>query len=267
MPTTSKHTANAAFLAGRLDTAGLLLEWSEAPWDTAIFGFPVLQINRLDVRASSAQHDICEFKRMRRLSGAGLVSCRLPHERLDESMLLESIDFRFVEMLYQPKLAELHLHNNPIAGGLTVRNAGVEDLAAILDIAGSSFHNERFHVDPRLPSRLGDQRYQNWVRNSMSHPTQNLYAICDRNIIVAFFITEILADNTCYWHLTAVDPNKQGCGYGKRAWLAMLYHASRQGATRVCTSIAARNYRVLNLYARLGFLFPPPFMTFHWVKT
>ena len=82
---------------------------------------------------------------------------------------------------------------------------------------------------------------------------------------VALFITETLPGDICYWHLTAIAPHLQGRGYGRRTWETMLEHARRHGARQVRTSIAARNHRVLNLYARLGFHFPPPLMTFHWV--
>ena len=65
--------------------------------------------------------------------------------------------------------------------------------------------------------------------------------------------------------INAVAPGAQGQGYGWRAWQAMLAQAHLEGAERVRTAIVARNHRVLNLYARLGFRFPAPLMTFHWV--
>ncbi|MGQ9686808.1 MAG: GNAT family N-acetyltransferase, partial [Thiobacillaceae bacterium] len=106
----------------------------------------------------------------------------------------------------------------------------------------------------------------NWVRNSFNHQTQRLEVVFDAGRLVAFFITEMLADGTCYWHLNAVAPEAQGQGYGKRVWRLMIDKAYKEGAKRIQTSIAARNHRVLNLYARLGFDFPKPLMTFHWVR-
>jgi RimJ/RimL family protein N-acetyltransferase len=147
-----------------------------------------------------------------------------------------------------------------------VERARPEDLEEIVEVAGGAFRNERFHVDPRLPSRLGDLRYQNWVRSSLEHPSQRLHAVREGAELVAFFVTEQLADGTCYWHLNAVAPQRQGRGYGLRAWRAMMNQARLEGATRVRTSIVARNHRVLNLYARLGFSFPAPSMTFHRVR-
>lgn len=249
----------------RIATASLLLEWGEAPWDSAVFGFPVLQITRMELRGPGADADFAAFAAARDATGTGLVSCRLSHERLRESMLLEGQGFRFIEMLYQPELEDLP-GAAPADDDLAIAPARPEELAAIQDIAGSAFRNERFHVDPRLDPAAGDRRYRNWVKNSLDHPTQRLHAIRDGTRLVAFFITEMLADGTCYWHLNAVAGDAQGRGYGRRAWLAMLGKARADGARRVRTCIVARNHRVLNLYARLGFRFPPPLMTFHWVR-
>lgn len=248
-----------------IDTPNLLLTWSEAPWDSVIFGYPVLQISQMEVRGTGANQDFTAFEAARDGMGAGLVSCRLPHDRLRESMLLEGRGFRFIEMTYHPELDRMEEHAPPV-GTLSVVSAGPEDLPEVLDIAGHAFRNERFHVDPRLDPSLGDLRYCNWVKSSLNHPSQRLLLVRDDSRLVAFFITEMLGDGTCYWHLNAVAPNAQGQGYGRRAWQAMLRQAREDGARRVQTCIVARNHRVLNLYAHLGFRFAPPLMTFHWVK-
>lgn len=251
---------------GIVDTPNLRLEWVEAPWDSVIFGFPVLQISRIEVVGPSATADLTAFEAVRDRMGAGLVSCRLSHEQLKESMLLEEHGFRFIEMVYMPELDGLTGRMLAEEDTLSVKLAEEGDLPALMEIAGNAFHSERFHVDPRLDSTLGDERYRRWVLSALSHPSQRLYVVSDGLQRVAFFVTETQADGTCYWHLNAVAPRFQGQGYGRRAWQAMLNVAKEQGAQRVRTCIVARNHRVLNLYARLGFSFPPPLMTFHWVR-
>ena len=254
-------------LRGSIETKSLQLEWSEAPWDTAIYGDPVLQITGLEVRGSEAATDLTAFESARDLAGCGLVSCRLAHNRLRESMLLEGAGFRFVEMLYLP---ELDLERSALGGsgsGLLVRAATEADMPGVLKIAGSAFRNERFHVDPRLPADRADKRYQTWASSSLAHQSQRLFVLSDGPTLVAFFVTEDLPDGTCYWHLNAVAVDSQGKGYGRKAWSDMIRHAQAGGARRVRTSIVARNHRVLNLYAQLGFRFPPPLMTFHWVRS
>lgn len=265
MANAGKHSIGP--LCGSIDTAAIGLAWSEAPWDTVVFGYPVVQILRIEVRAGKGGADLAPFMSACASGGVGLVTCRLPHDRLRESMLLEEIGFRFIEMGYQPEFGNLQSAGPGDAQGLEVVRATAGDLPEIVEVAGTAFGTERFHVDPRIPSQLGDLRYQNWVRSSLEHHTQRLYAVRDAGELVAFFVTELLTGDTCYWHLNAVAPARQGKGYGLRAWLAMMHHARAEGASRVRTSIVARNYRVLNLYARLGFTFPAPSMTFHWVCT
>ncbi len=181
-------------------------------------------------------------------------------------MLLEKTGFRFVEMVYQPQL-DLGPQAQISDGSLAVAPACEADMGEVAAIAESAFKNERFHMDPRLDSSLGDLRYRNWVLDSFDHSRQRLTLLRDGHRLVAFFVWELLPDGTCYWHLNAVAPAAQGQGFGARAWTTMLHRARADGAKRVRTCIVARNHRVLNLYARLGFRFPPPEMTFHWVAT
>lgn len=244
----------------------LYLAWSEAPWDSVLFGAPVLQITDLRVRDDRADRQVARFESARDAASSPFVSCRLPQDRVRESMLLEKHGFRFIEMLFQPEYPDVQGGDFAEAGGLSVHAAAQADFAWAIAVAGQAFQHERFHVDPRLPRGLGDRRYQNWVRNTSDHATQRLMIIRDGRIPVAFFIIEQLPDGTCYWHLTAVAPDMQGQGYGPRVWTCMLAHARDSGAMRVRTSIVARNHRVMNLYARLGFRFSPPSMTFHWLR-
>lgn len=253
-------------LAGSIDEGALYLAWTEAPWDSAVFDAPVLQVSQVEVRDGAAHGLFRRFEAARDNAGCSFVSCRLPHDRLRESMFLEEHGFRFVEMLFQPEYADLQVGNPLSFGGLSVEDATEDDLAWAVAVAGQAFANERFHLDPRVPRGLGDRRYQNWVRSSFRHARQRLLIIRDGLGRVAFFIVEQLLDGTCYWHLTAVAPDKQGQGYGFRVWTAMLAQAYKEGATRIRTSVVARNHRVLNLYGRLGFRLSPPAMTFHWLR-
>lgn len=253
-------------VAGVVDTPGIHLEWAEAPWDSAIFGFPVLQITYMKVLDSTAADDLAIFEAARDRHSAGLVSCRISHECLKESMLLEKHGFRFIEMVYKPELNFLASRSYYENASLTIRAAEETDLSVLQNIAGSAFFNDRYHVDPRVDSRLGDERFRRWVQSSLDHSSQRLYVLCDGENRLGFFVTELLDNGTCYWHLTAVAPAFQGRGYGRQAWQAMLNQAKGAGAERVHACISARDHRALNLYASLDFFFPPPLMTFHWVR-
>lgn len=254
-------------MSEQLNTLSLRMTWSQAPWDQLVCGFPVLQITAMEVQGPNAGENMKIFESERDRLGAGMVSCRLPHECLTESMLLEDHGFRFIEMLYAPELDLSTFNSSDHVAPLAVLRAREDDLPALLAIASTAFQSERFKMDPRLDPQISAKRYQNWVASSLRHPTQELYVIYDGERRIAFFVTESLNDGTCYWHLNAVAPEVQGQGYGRRAWVSMLNQAAKSGARRVRTSVVARNHRVLNLYARLGFRFSPPSMTFHWVRS
>lgn len=45
----------------------------------------------------------------------------------------------------------------------------------------------------------------------------------DNSRVVDLFVTEMLGEDCCYWHLTAISPAFQGIGYGKWVWREMLH--------------------------------------------
>lgn len=263
MPNTQKCVSDKS---GIVNTSQLLLKWTEANWDSVVFCFPVLQIDLIELRGPSAFEDYLSFESARDKLGARLVSCRLSHQCLSESFFLEEHGFRFIEMVFHPELKDIQSKNFGQPTNLKITLADYKHLDQLIEIAIKVFRNERFYVDPRLDSSLSDQRYCNWVRTSLRNPNQEVYVLSEENRTVAFFINELLEDGTCYWHLTAVAQDLQNRGYGRRAWLAMLKMMQESGVSHVRTCISARNHRVLNLYASLGFRFPPPLMTFHWFR-
>ncbi|KAB2660366.1 MAG: GNAT family N-acetyltransferase [Verrucomicrobia bacterium] len=253
----------------RIAVPGLSLEFGLVPWDTAACGFPVAQITDLVLDGrdlESPAEGWRAFEAWRDRADVRLVSCRLPENRLRESMWLEAAGFRCIELVLQtetllsrtPGLRDLSLQIGPAAAA---------DLPHIASIAEEAFTTDRFSVDFRLPKAASGRRYRRWVESVPTHPTQRLVKIEDDGRIVGFFIVESVAGGTCYWHLTAVAPACQGRGYGKRIWRAMLDRHRAEGMERILTTIAVRNTPVVNLYAGLGFRFAPPQMTLHWVRT
>lgn len=251
-----------------LEFAGnaLSVECVIVPWDTDIFGFPVAQFRAMQVfdatQAAAEYQVVADWLEKRKVR---IVSCRLPHDQLRESMFLEEQHFRFIEMVLHPRLDRLAQCDFP-QDTLVIAKAEEADLPIIESIAERAFGHERYHADHRLDPRLADRRYSRWVRNSFAHPRQQLLKIQDGSHLIAFFIVEIDSEGGAYWHLTAVAPEWQGRGCGKRVWQSMLRRHVIEGVKHVDTTISARNIPVLNLYARLGFRFLPPEMTFHWIR-
>jgi len=244
---------------------GTAFRCSLNPWDSEIFGFPVALVERRSaVAAVQSDHFPAPLSNWLAKHRVRVASCRLPCTLLRESMRLEEAGFRFIEVVLHPCMDRLQ-QRRLNAGGLQVREARGTVLAGIADMAAGAFGNERYHTDPRLDTALANARYAQWVLNSAKAAHTRVLGIFDDAELVAFFVCKDSAAGRVEWLLTAVAPTRQGQGVGLRAWQTMLAWHQSQGRETIVTTIASRNVRVLNLYAKLGFRFLPPEMTFHWV--
>jgi RimJ/RimL family protein N-acetyltransferase len=249
-----------------IEADGATIEAFLVPWDTEIFGFPVAQIRRIEIgdgarptRLLERFDDWCTERDIR------LVSCRLDHTRLQESMALEDLGFRFVEMVYEPRLDSLEGLPEP-RQAVDVAEAGPADIDPIESIAHDVFTTGRYLLDWRLPPELSKRRYARWVRTSFEGEDQTVLKTEVDGALVGFFIVERRPNDAVYWHLTAIAPGWQGQGLGLSVWQAMLRRHEADGASTVRTTISGHNVPALNLYARLGFSFSAPQMTFHWLR-
>lgn len=259
VPRSGTDAATAKIIAG--DAA---LHCRLVPWDTAAFGFPVAAVTALELGTSeSARVELfAGFEAWCTNQAVRLISCRLDHLQLRESMELEARGFRFVEMVYEPERALVNLDITP-RHEIAVCPADAGDLAEIEAIAASAFTTGRFLLDHRLPPELSERRYRSWVRSSFEGGRQQVLAARLGDALVGFFVVERLPDARAYWHLTAIAPGWQGQGIGTSLWETMLLRHAADGVRAVRTTISAHNLAVLNLYARLGFSFSAAQMTFH----
>jgi len=238
---------------------------SAAPWDEAVLGRPVFQVDELRVQGApeSARRELQTLMQEHMSGGTGLVSCRIAADRLPEALMLQECGFRCIETMLRPEL-NLESRSEPVVE-LRIQDATAVEAQRAADIAAQAFGTERFHADPRLGPGLGNERYRRWVASCVGHPRQRLLSVLRGQDLVAFFVVERQTADLCYWHLTAVDPECQGQGLGRQSWMAALQWARHQGCRSVASSIVARNVRVLNLYASLGFRFAAPMNTYHWI--
>jgi GNAT superfamily N-acetyltransferase len=243
-----------------------VIECHLVPWDTEVFGFPVAEIGRLELPDESDARKLLEALDSWCIEhDVRLMSCRLDHERLRESMALEGVGFRFVETVYEPRL-ELDAAIDEPQREILVEDAGPDDADSIEAIARDAFTTGRFLLDRRLPSVLSGARYAYWVRTSLRTPAHAVLTARLNGDLIGFFIVERRTDGTVYWHLTAVAPGWQGKGIGGDLWRTMLLRHRAEGASRIETTISGHNLPAMNLYGRLGFAFRSARMTFHWLR-
>lgn len=250
----------------RLRTGDAELECWVVPWDTRVFGFPVAEVLSIDVGSVGAGPDLMEALEVWcHAHAVTLVSCRIDHHRIRESIALEQRGFRFIETTFEPTIDLSSFAQDPRMP-IGIELAGPDDVDAIASIANTAFTTGRFLVDPRLDPALSGARYAEWVRSSSANPSHEVLKGTVNGELIGFFIGERDADRGMYWHLTAVAPEWQGRGYGAALWRAMLLRHRAEGVATVRTTISGHNLAVLNLYARLGFAFQRARMTFHWLR-
>lgn len=246
-------------------TPALSLDYYLVPWDTEILGKPVAQISELRVsEPEQAAIDYQGFADWCRRENIQLCACRLPADRILDSMFLEERGFRFIELNYLPRLANLQSGQFPADEKIVVMPAEDGDRSTLADMAAQVFRHGRLHQDPRVDPALGDRRYRIWMSNAFTHPKQRVLKCVLDDAIVAFFVVESPEPRHRFWSLIGLAPGLQGQGLGKRVWQAVLRHHQQENVELVSTSISSLNVPVFNLYVSLGFRFPPPSMTLQW---
>ena len=248
-----------------LVAGGSALTCSVAAEDSQTLGYGVAVIEDIAIGSDDPSPLFEEFDAWCDEAQVRLVSCRLDHLRLRESMALEDHGFRFVEMVYRPRLARLDQLAEP-EHPISILDARRTDLPVLQRIAATAFTTGRLALDPRIGPELSGRRYANWIASSMDSAAQQVLTAQLEGKLVGFFILEHRPGELVYWHLTAVAPETQGRGIGMSLWRTMLLRHRAEGATSVETTVSGHNPPVLNLYARLGFAFTAPQLTLHLVR-
>ncbi len=263
------HLAKVASAARlELESPALFLAAALVPWDTESFGVPVAQVQSIEVHdLAVADVEMQQLLAWFARRDVELAACRLDHTRLLESAALERVGFRFIEMVYSMQFDPRRAL--PVGGALHEvqwRRACKADLPGLQQLAADAFATGRWNIDWTVGQSLGGRRYADWVARSLEDPKHEVLCAVVDSQTAGLFIVEPRADDTVYWHLTAVAPQWQGKGIGKAMWASMLHRHALDGAKRVHTTVSARNVPVVNLYARLGWRFVDCQMTYHWAS-
>ena len=79
-------------------------------WDNKVLGHRVVQFQKFKVfDESKALSQLEQIILKLKQDEVALVSCRLPHDSISESMILEQVGFKFIEMVLHPFIDLLSL--------------------------------------------------------------------------------------------------------------------------------------------------------------
>jgi hypothetical protein len=235
------------------------------PWDSAIFGFPVASLRPGPGDLGYDQVDAFRrrFADWMQSKNISVCSSTLTPAQSFWRQVVPQVGFEFVDLSLQVSLSLPSAKLPPVRSQL--RPALPEDHAAIEAIAAGSFSHGRYHADPRFPQHLANRRYSQWVRNTLSNPSEidRMYVLEQGGRVAGFYHVTIEGDVSDL-RLAAVEADSKGMMLGVELYGAMLHELRRQNVRRVVTSISAVNYNVVNLFSMLGFRFSSPEIIYHW---
>jgi hypothetical protein len=184
------------------------------------------------------------------------VSCKVPMERVNETHILEDTGFRLIESQIRLTIKlrrPFDVSAFPFDFEQVTRE---EDLDAVLDIAGTTFTNDRFSIDRSIDRCVSGARFREYTRQSFYVPNEAVYRMVDRDsgLTVAFKTHRYNSDTEVLFLLAGVHPDFKNLGLGLINEHFELNELIRKGIKRGITHISAVNYPVLN-YAlgNLGF--------------
>ncbi len=247
-----------AFHAERRPVPGLDAWVALHPWDAETFGFATGEI---EVGPSLVDGDGL-LAWMRREDIALLVAHARAEDPGTRRRLFE-MGFRPVEESYTvalPRLARAELPSSPVG----LRRARPEEKGTLEDLASRAFHFGRFHTDPWFPVALARRRMARWVGRAIESedPADAVLVVESDGEPDGFFHVRHV-DGKASLRLGGVDPDRNGGLGGYRLFVETLRWLREQGARSVTAEIAAANTAVVNVYARLGFLFTRLDVTMH----
>ncbi|MBF0543587.1 MAG: hypothetical protein HQM08_04100 [Candidatus Riflebacteria bacterium] len=214
--------------------------------DSAVFGGTVLAIQDFD----SAQNFSAFEDEYCKLYDPKYVSCKISLDQICDSHLLEKHQFHFIEcqMRASKKIRKAYdvssftqYSFDPIKDE--------RDSANVLEIAKSTFSQDRFSKDRLLPSDISGKRYQSYVQQSLNSKNEAVYKLVDLRAgkTVAFKTHRLLPNNEALLLLGGVHSDCKNFGIGVVNSYFEINALLAAGIRKVTTHFSAANHPILNL--------------------
>ena len=186
--------------------------------------------------------------------------------------LAEADDFRFMDvrmtLTYKPSTSP-GVEKPKIPSGYLLRNATLQDLSALKNIARLSHQNTRFYADPNFSRIDCDRLYEVWIENSLKGYAQQVFVAENRTSSQAeAYLTCHLKQDHGDIGLTAVHPSARGYGIGMSLIQQALVWFSENGATWIDVVTQGGSRPAVSLYQKAGFQVSHFQLWFHkWTLT
>ncbi len=231
-------------------------------WDSAHFGFPCADLTRFYAQENISINeqqalinqiiDCCKQKKIR------LLSVRLPVAQVAILQRFLAQGFLLVDTSIELGLKNDVHHSFSLATGHLARDAVLGDLERV-ELIASSFVNNRFHRDDKIPRDKATQVYLKWVKNAIKNQHGRLLVVESHKSVLGFSTYRSGSPplDIDVVGLVVVHPEARG-----QRVLESLVAGCRQRfrGRAVVTSTQASNAAALRAFGRLGLL---PFAARH----
>jgi RimJ/RimL family protein N-acetyltransferase len=236
------------------------------PWDTETFGFGVSVLSPFydevfTDKFTSLENALEAYSKSKQVR---MITASIPAMQVEMSLLLQKAGFHLIDTALSVCYDNLHNFSENSSQRLSLAPVTSAEMSLLVDMAGVSFRHGRYHMDPRLPNTLADQRYKDWLDrcHKPDNPQQILTARFD-GTICGFSVVEHKAAEG-YLHLHTIDSKWRGKKLGQGMIIQSLRYLHNLGANCIDTKISASNLRALNMHARLHGRFITVERLLHW---
>lgn len=248
---------------------GRNLRYANVPWDTAIFGLPVYELACEAKDPGDLASPLDRLLSVLAGDRATLVYTKVSTERVALVRLLVARGFYPVETTVELSLPLARLQ--PIAPERTdpirLRPANKDDLPGLVALARRAFWADRFHLDTNLPPGKADERYAFWIEDGLRHgDLVFVYEDPRGPSVLGFAQLRLTAPRAVHLSLAAVAPAFWGTGIGPLMYQAILKECRAKDSLVATARISMNNLDIVNLLARLGFVFRKADITLHWYR-
>lgn len=241
-----------------------MIGFTKSEWDTEHFGYNVSSIDFIISRKMGYEKELLvkkllinSFNSWSKREKISFTSTRLDDCDLSSIHALESDGFRYIETMLNysfdyRKGRKIEKSKYPL------RPLKKEEVEVFVEIARSSFVENRFHFDPHFDREKANELYAKWLRNSYNNPS-NYVTVLEIGKNPASFFVHSIDDLSKYfglkfgrWILAAVSPDFRKRGIGYQHYLGILNLLKNQVDINDA-NFTLKNVPVVNLYIKLGF--------------
>ncbi|MNK65811.1 TDP-fucosamine acetyltransferase [compost metagenome] len=221
----------------------------ELAWDSTILGGKAGRLDDFKLTDSALE-----------LTNFDFVHARVPQSDVSTIWRLEAAGFRFVTVDYALKKSATRTSADS-RGFQVIRYCREEPGVTI---AGFEVQGSRFHIDPRLRSRIPTDFWDAMIRNHCREFADFVIGAVDESGSLLACVTCFETADAIDMFLVAVHPNHQGRGIGRELLVAVEAEAVSRGKI-LTTSVVSQNLGAMNFYLRNGFAFSEAFAVLHLV--